>query len=61
MTVSLVEVDQPEFVEELRERLPEASAGLREESDIIFLGADERAALARLVDLLRYLKRNGAI
>jgi hypothetical protein len=60
--VSVVGVTDDAFRAELAERAGEVADGRpRKESDLVFFGAEERAALARLGELARYLKRDGGL
>jgi hypothetical protein len=61
-TVSIVGLDDPSFVEELRQRTDAvAEDSVKAKSDVIFLRARQRANLQRLKTLRRSLKSNGAI
>jgi hypothetical protein len=60
MRVALVDVDDEGFRAQLAERA-EVAAGMPEDCDLIFLGAPERAALAKLATLLHHLKPDGAL
>jgi hypothetical protein len=60
--VSIVGLDDPSFVEELRQRTDAvAENSVKAKSDVIFLRARQRANLQRLKTLRRSLKSNGAI
>jgi hypothetical protein len=61
-TVSILGLDDPSFVQELRQRTNAvADDSVKAKSDVIFLRARERADLQRLKMLRRSLKSNGAI
>ncbi len=59
--VVVLNVDDAEFARQLAERAPDVSTRLREESDVIFLGAESLEALARLAALREAIKRDGMI
>jgi Protein of unknown function (DUF3052) len=61
-TVSILGLDDPSFVQELRQRTNAvADDSVKAKSDVIFLRARARADLQRLKTLRRSLKSNGAI
>jgi hypothetical protein len=60
MRVALVDVEDDGFRAQLAERALMA-AGMSQDCDLIFLGAPERAALAKLATLQRHLKPDGAL
>jgi hypothetical protein len=60
--VSVLGVDDPDFMRLLRERTAEVSTGrARRDSDTVFYGAESRAALLRVRELKGYMKRDGAL
>jgi hypothetical protein len=56
-----VDIDEPGFVAELSAAGADATTRLREDSDIIFFGANDPAGLERIRELRPYIKSNGAI
>jgi hypothetical protein len=61
-TVSIVGLDDPSFVAELRQRADAVTEdSVKAKSDVIFLRARQRPDLAKLKTLRRSLKSNGAI
>jgi hypothetical protein len=60
MRVALVDVDDDGFRAQLAERAGVAE-GLPQDCDLIFVGAPERAALAKLTTLQHHLKPDGAL
>ncbi|HET6327691.1 MAG TPA: hypothetical protein VFG04_23610 [Planctomycetaceae bacterium] len=61
-SVSILGLDDPSFVKELRQRTDAVSEeSVKPKSDIIFLRARQRPDLAKLKTLRRSLKSNGAI
>lgn len=60
MRVALVDVDDDRFRAQLAERA-EVAEGLPQDCDLIFVGAPERAALAKLIALQHHLKPDGAL
>ena len=60
MRVALVDVDDDAFRAELGRRA-ELADGTPQGCDLIFVGAPERAALAKLATLRHHLKPNGAL
>jgi hypothetical protein len=60
MRVALVDVDDDRFRAQLAERA-EVAEGLPQDCDLIFVGAPERAALAKLTALQHHLKPDGAL
>lgn len=62
LRVAVLGLADEAFLRELGTRTADVSVGrARKDTDVIFLGAGERAALEKLAGLERYLKRNGAI
>jgi hypothetical protein len=62
MRISVIDVDDGAFSEQLRARCPAARVGTAlKDTDIIFYGAENVAALGRLSALKKSLKPNGAI
>lgn len=59
--VAALDIPDDEVLADLEARCPDVSRQLREELDIIFFYAAERAALARLEVLQKSIKRNGMI
>lgn len=59
--VSLAGVDDPTFLAQLEDRAREVKRSPAPDSDMIFLAAEETAALDRLPDLRRSIKPAGAI
>jgi len=61
-TVSVVALDQPELIESLRARVARVTVGrFAARSNVIFLGAENEAALARLEKAAAAMARDGAI
>ena len=60
MRVALVDVEDDGFRAQLAERA-EVAEGMPQDCDLIFVGAPERAALAKLAALQHHLKPNGAL
>lgn len=60
MRVALVDVDDDGFRAQLAQRA-EVAEGLPQDCDLIFVGAPERAALAKLTALQHHLKPDGAL
>lgn len=62
MRVSVLDIDDAAFLVELGERISDLHIGeVAADSDMVFLGATERATLHRLAPLQDALKRNGAV
>lgn len=62
MKVSVLGVDDPGFIRELREQIGELSEGrAARDADLIFVAIATRGALDRLRSLQAHLKRSGAI
>ena len=61
MRVSVLGVDDPAFLEELRERIPDASLRRRARSDLLFVGFDERSLLTRLGAHKDFIAPDGAV
>lgn len=61
LRVLIAGVDEPAFTTELTQAGAHVAIRAAGEADLIFLGADDRAALARLRPLQKYLKPEGAI
>ena len=61
MRVSVLGVDDPAFLEELRERIPDASLRRRARSDLLFVGFDERSRLTRLGAHKDFIAPDGAV
>lgn len=59
--VSVLRVDAPGFLDELRARGADVSRRRRKASDLIFLGAWDGSDLSRIGDLEPYLERDGAV
>lgn len=60
--VALVDVDDSDFLEELRRRTTDITQGRpHEPCDIVFLGASTRAELARINKVKGWIEPNGAI
>ena len=60
--VAVVDVDDPAFIEKLRERTSDIVHGKpRTRCDIVFFGATEMRDLKRLRDLKTWIEPNGAI
>jgi len=61
-TVSVAAIDDADFVESLRTRAARVSVGrIAPRSDVIFLGAENVAALSRLSKAAKAMARDGAI
>ncbi len=59
--VTVLGIDDAEFLAALESRCGAASRRLRVESDIIFLGAESRTDLTRITKLIPSLKQDGAV
>ena len=59
--VLVLGIDDGQFRRELEQRVARVATKAAGQADIIFFGAESRAALDRLVHLQKHLKRDGAI
>jgi hypothetical protein len=59
--ISVLDIEEPGFLEELAAAGADATTRLRDDSDMIFFGANDRADLERLRELRPFIKSNGAI
>ena len=59
--VTVLGVDDAEFIAALESRCGAASRRLRQESDIIFFSAESRTDLSRITKLIPSLKQDGAV
>jgi len=60
--VAIVNLDDPRFIEQLRERTADIVVGRpRSKCDLVFMGADSSAHLRKLDDVKRWIEPNGAI
>jgi hypothetical protein len=60
--VSLIDVDDPGFLAELRTRTGDVHVGRpRKDSDLVFVFVADRSELGRVGPLKKYLRPNGAI
>jgi hypothetical protein len=60
--VAVVGIDDPAFMEQLRARTPDITAGRpRGKCDLVFLGATTRADLERIKAVKSWIEPNGAI
>lgn len=60
-TVVIVGVDDKEFLKQLKKRTKIISSELVKETDFIFYSAESLKDLAKLSQLKKYIKKNGAI
>jgi hypothetical protein len=58
---TVIGVDDAEFLAALESRCGAGSRRLRQETDILFFGAESRTDLARLAKLIPSLKQDGAV
>lgn len=62
MRIAVLDVDDPEFMKQLRGRVGDVVLGKpRKTCDIVFLGVDERPDLARLREAKSWIEPNGAV
>jgi hypothetical protein len=61
LKVSVLGLDDPSFLRQLRDRSVDVSTRVRKRSDLIFFYVDDRADLPRLTELRRSLQPAGAI
>jgi hypothetical protein len=59
--VSVLRLDAPWFMDELRLRGANVSLRRRKGSDLVFLGCESRARLTEIAGIEPYLARNGAL
>ncbi len=59
--VTVLNIVDDSFMQQLRERTPDVSNRLRKETDLIFYEANSEAELKKLESLRNYLKPDGAI
>jgi hypothetical protein len=60
--VAIVDLDEPSFLRDLRERTPDVVQGKpRSACDIVFMGATKMKDLGRLHEVKRWIEPNGAI
>jgi hypothetical protein len=59
--VSVVGVDDPALLDEIRRHGADVSPRMRRDSDLIFFGARHREDLERIAEMKDYIRKDGAI